>query len=104
MLLYEPNAVLGIRSRSHFFYQCRADPILTYDCQMLIWFLVRYLIATVTQNLVSKHETNKMISILDFEQNLILNLHCGALLLCFLQKLTLLDTTHETQGVTKTYL
>ena len=56
------------------------------------------------QNLVSKHETNKMISILDFEQNLLLNLHCGALLLCFLQKLTLLDTTHETQGVTKTYL
>ena len=23
MLLYQPNAVLGIRSRSHFFYQCR---------------------------------------------------------------------------------
>ena len=22
MLLYKPNAVLGIRSRSHFFYQC----------------------------------------------------------------------------------
>ena len=22
-LLYEPNAVLGIRNRSHFFYQCR---------------------------------------------------------------------------------
>ena len=23
MLLYEPNSVLGIRSPSHFFYQCR---------------------------------------------------------------------------------
>ena len=26
MLLYEPNAVLGIRSWSHFFYQCTAYP------------------------------------------------------------------------------
>ena len=25
MLLYKPNAVLGIRSRSHFFYQCRIE-------------------------------------------------------------------------------
>ena len=29
MLLYKPNAVLGIRSRSHFFYQCT---VVTFIC------------------------------------------------------------------------
>ena len=41
MLLYEPNAVLGIRSRSHFFYQC------TY---LVIIFLQLHIICTKATN------------------------------------------------------
>ena len=32
MLLYKPNAVLGIRSWSHFFYQCRVIPKIYIEC------------------------------------------------------------------------
>ena len=53
MILYKPNAVLAIRSRSHFFYQCTgkslSEPLIfpstnpQYDDRMFIELQVQYM-------------------------------------------------------------